>query len=199
MKYEQYLAWQAATRKLIAAAMGKFSVKEGRNAQVFGQSIGIEVRGTPEAEEPAEPTWEYVIYGTITTEETGEVFGPHPAALIARPSTAILYDGLFEQNTQVFSLPAPPPPALTVTKKVKYNVTTLDRSVISSEGYPKGIFRGGLKLTCEFYEDVDGNGVRLEVIREYTLRVGRNGDSVTLIPPEANKFYYLRIKTAERL
>lgn len=198
MKYEQYLAWQAATGKLIAAAMGKFAVKEGRNAQVFGQSIGIEVRGAPEAEEPAEPTWEYVIYGTITTEETGEVFGPHLAARIARPSTAVLGDGLFEQNTQVFSLPETPP-AQTVTRKVKYNVTTLDRRVISSEGYPKGIFRGGLKLTCEFFESVDGIDVRKEVVQEYTLRVGRNGDSVTLIPPEANKVYYLRIKTAERL
>jgi hypothetical protein len=198
MKYEQYLAWQAATGKLISAAMGKFAVKEGRNAQVFGQSVGIEVRGAPEAEEPAEPTWEYVIYGTITTEETGEVFGPHLAARIARPSTAVLGDGLFEQNTQVLSLPGLSP-ALTVTRKVKYFVTTLDRSVISSEGYPKGIFRGGLKLTCEFFESVDGIDVRKEVVQEYTLRVGRNGDSVTLIPPEANKFYYLRIKTAERL
>lgn len=195
MKYEQYLAWQAATGKLIAAAMGKFSVKEGRNAQVFGQSIGIEVRGAPEVEEPAEPTWEYVIYGTITTEETGEVFGPYLAARIARPSTAVLNNGIFEQNTQVFSLPEPPP-ALTVTRKVKYNVTTLDRSAVTAEGYPKGIFRGGLKLTCEFFED---DGAQETVIREYTLRVGRNGDSVTLIPPEANKFYYLRIKTAERL
>ena len=197
MKYEQYLAWQAATGKLIAAAMGKFAVKEGRNAQVFGQSIGIEVRGAPEAEEPAAPTWEYVIYGTITTEETGEVFGPHLAARIARPSTAVLGDGFFEGRTQVFYLPAPPPPAITVTKKVKYFVTTLERRQVSSDyDYPKGIFRGGLKLTCEFFED---NGAQETVIREYTLRVGRNGDSVTLIPPEANKFYYLRIKTAERL
>jgi len=194
MKYEQYLEWQRVTGERIAAALGKFSIKEGRNAQVFGNHVGVDVSIATE-EETVEPTWEYVVYGTITTEETSEEFGPYLAARIPRSSGEVLNNGIFEQNTQVFSLPTPPP-ALTVTKKVKYNVTTLERDAVTSEGYPKGIYRGGLKLTCEFFED---NGSQETPVQEYTLRVGRNGDSVTLIPPEANKFYYLRIKTAERL
>lgn len=192
MKYEQYLEWQRVTGERIAAALGKFSIKEGRNAQVFGNHVGVDV-STATEEESVEPTWEYVIYGTITTEETGEVFGPYLAARVSRPSTAVLNNGIFEQNTQVSALPAIP---LTVTKKVKYNVTTLERNAVTQEGYPKGIYRGGLKLTCEFYED---NGVERTFIRNYTLRVGRNGDSVTLIPPEDNKFYRLSISSAERL
>lgn len=195
MKYEHYLEWQRVTGERIAAALNKFSIKEGRNAQVFGNHVGVEVGDDQEEPEPPEPTWEYVIYGTITTEETGEEFGPYLAARVSRPSREVLNNGIFEQNTQVSSLPIPPPP-ITVTKKVKYNVTTLERNAVTAEGYPKGIYRGGLKLTCEFFED---NGSQEEVIREYTLRVGKNGDSVTLIPPEANKFYYLRIRSVERL
>lgn len=193
MKYEQYLEWQRVTGERIAAALNKFSVKEGRNAQVFGNHVGIEASGVTEEVEPAPPTWEYVIYGTITTIETGEEFGPYLAARVSRPSTAVLNNGFFEQSTQVFSLPATP---LTVTKKVKYFVTTLERDQVTSEGYPKGIFRGGLKLTCEFFED---DGAQETPVRDYTLYVRRNGDSVTLIPPEANKIYYLGISSAERL
>ena len=195
MKYEQYLEWQRVTGERIAAALNKFSIREGRNAQVFGNHVGVDVPGAAEEETPVEPTWEYVIYGTITTEETGETFGPYLAARISRPSVAVLNNGIFEQNTQVFSLPEPPP-AVLVTKEVKYFVTTLDRDAVTAEGYPKGIYRGGLKLTCEFFED---DGAQETPVREYILRVGRNGDSVTLTPPEANKFYYLRISSAERL
>lgn len=193
MKYEHYLEWQRVTGERIAKALGKFSVKEGRNAQVFGSSVGIEVNGPAEATEPTPPTWEYIIYGTITNQETGEEFGPYLAARISRPNASVLNNGIFEQNTQVFALPDPP---VNVVKKVKYFVTTLERDAVTSEGYPKGLYRGGLKLICEFYEDSGGEE---EVIREYTLRVTKNGDSVTLTPPEDNKFYYLRIRSAERL
>ena len=74
-----------------------------------------------------------------------------------------------------------------------------DRVLVKNQAssIANGIYRGGLKLTCEFYQET-AEGVRT-FIRNYTLNVGRNGDSVMLTPPEPNKFYYLRIVSAERL
>jgi hypothetical protein len=193
MTFSQYQQLVAAAKKQIAEKVASIQPRGGNQVSVIGDGIAVERIDRGEDEEPPPETWEYVIYGTITTEETGEVFGPHIAARIARPSSAVLNDGFFEQETQVFSLPATP---LTVTKKVKYFVTTLERDAVTSEGYPKGIYRGGLKLTCEFFED---GGTQKTFVRNYTLNVNRNGDSVTLIPPEPNKAYNLTISAAERL
>ena len=190
MTFSQYQQLVAAAKKQIAEKVASIQPRGGNQVSVIGDGIAVERIDRGEDEEPPPETWEYVIYGTITTEETGEVFGPHIAARIARPSSAVLNDGFFEQETQVFSLPATP---LTVTKKVKYFVTTTRQR---SDDFETGVYRGGLRLTCEFFED---DGAQETFVRDYTLNVNRNGDSVTLIPPEPNKTYNLRISAAERL
>lgn len=194
MKYEQYLEWQRVTGERIAKALGRFSIKEGRNAQVFGSSVGIEVQGEAE-QEPAEPTWFYLIYGTITTRETGSKFGPARAATILRSEpVTVTNDSLFVQSTGVIDIPE----EIIRTKKVTYNVTTFQPGQYSpiKANFSDGIYRGGLKLICEFYYEEFGERV---FVREYTLLVGRNGDSVTLSAPDPNKAYFLRIVRAERL
>lgn len=190
MTFSQYQQLVAAAKKQIAEKVAALQPRGGNQVSVIGDGIAVELIDRGEDEEPPPETWEYVIYGTITTEETGEIWGPRLAGRIPRSSGTVDNDGFFEQQTQVFSLPATP---LTVTKKVKYFVTTTQQR---SDDFEAGIYRGGLKLTCEFFEDDD---IQKIFVRNYTLNVGRNGDSVTLIPPEENKNYYLTISAVERL
>jgi hypothetical protein len=192
MKYDQYLEWQKTAKALIAKAMEKFTVKEGRNAQVFSSSLGIEVSGT-EPDEPEEPTWFYVVYGKILTRETGQTFGPALAATIPRATPiTVQNDSLFVGSTQVIDIPE----EITRTKKITYYVTTFYPDTPRTGDFSNGVYRGGLKLTCEFYSETI-EGVRT-FIRNYTLLVGRNGDSVTISPRDPNIAYYLRIVSAER-
>ena len=53
-------------------------------------------QGASGEQEPAEPTWFYLIYGTITTRETGSKFGPARAATILRSEPiTVTNDSLF--------------------------------------------------------------------------------------------------------
>jgi hypothetical protein len=206
MKYEQYLEWQRATGERIAKAMEKFSIKEGRNSQVFGQSVGVEIPHSVEQEESAD-TWEYVVYGSVLTtrtevdppNEAKTTFGPALAGYAPRQGGGNEYqwvnDAVFVSNTQVFTNDL-----RSRTAKVTYNITTTSDTQ-REEFESKGIYRGGLKLICEFYEQSNEEETFGEItpIREYNLFVGRNGDSVTLSAPEPDKFYFLRIVRAERL
>lgn len=198
MTYEHYLAWHQFVTQKIAEQLNRFSMVAGNNANVIVDDIGVAAADVVEDEDTQpEPTWRYVVYGTILTEETNQTFGPAVAAQVLRTSNILLNDGLFVQSTQTLDFPE----VLTRSKKVTYNVTTLEPDQIgvasSSGDFSAGIYRGGLKLTCLFYQrTTDGQDI---FVRNYTLFVGRAGDSVTLVAPETNKDYYLRIVSVERL
>jgi hypothetical protein len=192
MTFSQYQQLVAAAKKQIAEKVAAIQPRGGNQVSVIGDGIAVEVIDRGEDEEPPPETWEYYIYGTIKLVGGETILEDHEAARIARPSGFIAASGFFEQETEVSN--AGVPPVLRV-KKVTYYVTTLE---LRPQGFDNGVYRGGLRLTCEFFQvgQTDAEDV---VIREYTLNVGRNGDSVTLTPPEENEFYRLRIKSVERL
>ncbi len=196
MTYDHYVQWQKYAAKKIAEAMEAFSLKRGDNTVVLGNSVGIDVAPVPDTA-PTLPTWRYIIYGTIQTQPGNTQFGPYLAATLPRADISpqiVQNDSLFVDSTQVVSFPDT---GLNITKKITYFVTTAEPGQTTTTNFDKGVFRGGLKLICEFFEQpTSGPAV---FVRNYNLFVGRNGDSVTLTAPEPYKFYYLRIASVERL
>lgn len=192
MTFSQYQQLVAAAKKQIAEKVAALQPRAGNQVSVIGDGIAVELINRGEDTELAPDTWEYYIYGTIKLVGGETILEGHEAARIARPSSAVLSDGFFQQETQVSNVGNPP---VLRVKKITYFVTTLERR---SQGFANGIYRGGLKLKCEFYQ-VGATEADDVVVRDYTLNVGRNGDSVTLTPPEENKFYRLRIRSVERL
>ncbi len=194
MTHDQYLKLRQSSQQLIAKNMERLSARGGQNVSVFGQDIAIHV-DPQEENAPLEPTWLYVVYGTIQEMETGQTFGPALAAVLPRTTDGdqrVDNNTLFVGVTQVQTIPPQQ-----IIKRVTYYVTTLPPEQSELGPFDQGVFRGGLKLTALFYEETV-TGDRIPV-REYTLFVGRNGDSVLLEAPELNKQYYLRISAAERL
>lgn len=192
MTFSQYQQLVAAAKKQIAEKVAALQPRAGNQVSVIGDGIAVELINRGEEAEPAPDTWEYYIYGTIVEIGAGTILEDYEAARIARPSGSVLNSEFFEQKTEVANLPTA---EILRVKRVTYQVTTLERR---SQGFANGIYRGGLKLKCEFYQ-VGATEADDVVVRDYTLNVGRNGDSVTLTPPEENKFYRLRIRSVERL
>lgn len=181
MKFSQYQQLVAAAKKQIAEKVAAIQPRAGNQVSVIGDGIAVELINR-EQQEQTPDTWEYYVYGTIQ-QGSEIILQDYEAARIVRPSSAVVVSGFFEQETEVSTL--------TGSKRVTYYVTTLESQ---SQGFASGIYRGGLKLFCEFYQVGTS-----EIVREYVLNVGRNGDSATLTAPEENKFYRLRIKSVERL
>lgn len=191
MTFSQYQQLIAAAKKQIANKLDALQPRGGNQVSVIVDGIAVELIDRSE-QDPAPDTWEYYVYGTIVEEGVGTILNNHEAARIARPNNTVLPDGFFEQETEVANLPSA---GISRVKRVTYYVTTFERR---SQGFANGIYRGGLRLTCEFYQ-VGATDADDVVVRDYVLLVGRNGASVTLTPPEENKFYRLRIRSVERL
>ncbi len=198
MTYEQYNEWTQFVVKRIAEELEKLTFEAGNNSSAFNEFVGVDVVPVQEEAAAREETWEYVVYGTIYTIELSALFGPALAARLRRAGGGVpSNDGFFVQSTEVLDVPD----VSTRTKRVTYYVTTMTPVQIGqaavSGNFSQGIYRGGLKLTCEFYQrEFTGEET---FIRNYTLFVRQNGDSVTLSAPDPNKTYYLRIVAAERL
>jgi hypothetical protein len=196
MTFAHYQQLQAAAKKMIAEKIASIQPRGGNQVSVVGDGIAIESIPRDEGARRAD-TWEYVIYGTIKTtyDDESSLFGPALAGYAPRAGGGTEYqwvdDAVFVRNTQVFTNDLH-----TQEAKVTYNITTT-KDTQRQEFEAKGIYRGGLKLICLFFEESDIGGVT--PIREYNLLVGRNGDSVRLTAPESDKLYYLRIVRAESL
>ena len=191
MTFSQYQQLIAAAKRRIAEKLDAIQPRGGNQVSVIVDGIAVELIDRAE-QDPAPETWEYYIYGTIVEEGVGTILEDHEAARIARPSSTVVSDSLFEQETEVADIPSA---GISKVKRVTYYVTTLESR---SQGFANGIYRGGLKLNCEFYQ-VGATEADDVVVRDYVLLVGRNGASVTLTPPGENKFYRLRIRSVERL
>ncbi len=198
MNYEQYNEWTQFVVKRIAEELEKFTFEAGSNSSAFFEHVGVDVVPVQEEAPAREETWGYVVYGTVYTIELSALFGPALAARLRRAGGGVpSNDSLFVQSTEVLTVPD----VSTRTKRVTYYVTTMTPAQIGqaavSGNFSQGIYRGGLKLTCEFYQQ-EFTGEET-FIRNYTFFVRQNGDSVTLTAPDPNKTYYLRIVAAERL
>ena len=195
MTYDQYQRLRQEWQKLIQKELQRFSPRAGNNVSVVGTDISVQLSPPPE-EAKREPTWQYVIYGFIDVIQTGERFGPSLAARLPRPTgdaaQPVLNNSGFVDATQVVTQDG----GFTRTKTITYLVTTATLAQIAAGQFDQGVFRGGLKLICEFYEETGGTQT---FIRNYVLEVGRSGAFITLTAPEPNKFYYLRISAVERL
>jgi len=190
MKFSQYQQLIAAAKKQIAEKLAGIQPRGGNQVSVIGDGIAVELIDRGEQEPPPPETWEYYLFGTIVRDAGEVVLENYEAARISRPSSSVLANELFWQNTQLIGTPGA---TFNLTKTLTLNVTTLQRA---SQGLANGVYRGGLKaFLVMWHADSEGNRV---VDREYELNVGRNGVT-RQFTPVGEDIYYLDIVSVERL
>ena len=189
MRYESYLQWRSKVTAMIAAKMDEMRPRPSDNVTVLDQAIGVAPLQV-EPEPTPEPTWEYLLKGSIV-RDAGELIVPEMTAARFPRSGVIIQDSLFWGQTQLNGVPSLNP--VNYQKTLTFRMTSTDQ-FDSVTGL--GIYRGGLVLNLELYVDVIG--LPQTVVDRYRIAVGSNPVSRQFTPP-GELLYRLRIESVERL
>jgi len=195
MRYDQYQQWRTRVTGLIADKVKELRPTPSNYVTVLDKSIGIDPY-VPQPEVPAEPTWEYLLKGSIIADAGELIFPEATAARIGRPSGIIVSDGFFWQSTQLIGWPPGTEDPFNYQKTLTFRMT-------SSQDYDEqtglGVYQGGLMVTLGLYNSENGyiSGVT-PIIREYRIPVRYSFITQTFYPPGLGQ-YELTPLSVERL
>ena len=199
MTYDQYQQLYNAAKEQIAARVAKIQPRAGNGASINGMGISIDV-GIAEDDQVVAPTWTFALIGdyTITRDysdrpnEVSTLLNQQLAS--AGRSTGNIIAPPYWEQTQIYDITVPPvddQDGYTFSRSVKIAF----RSSSMDQGKETG-FRFPVRLAIEMIQ-VDGEDIT--VVNSYTMRLGFAGQTKTFVAPSGDAFFYLRLKSIERL
>lgn len=210
MTFAQYQQLQSFAKKRIADKLAEIQPRSGNLVSVLGDGISIELPIPSAADEQAEDQWVFVLYyrrryinigqGDFDTEWSDW----DVAAWAPRTSSGLLPGGFFTQDSTFFNLvpddddePGAQPFGRSV--EMDFQIRTSPRPYPGG-GWPEfenAQYRAPLELTLEEYSEL--NGIFIETIKTYKIKLRRSGHQQTFNPSSPNTYYRLRPTAFTRL
>jgi hypothetical protein len=205
MTFSQYQQLQGFARKMIADKIAAIQPRAGNLFSVVGDGIAVELPKDSTVEEQAEERWVFVLYGrrryiNIGLGEYDNEWSDWYAAAWAprKGSGLLLISGLFWQETSFFNIFLDDEGSESFGRSVEvdFQIRTAD----GRKGWPSfedAEYRSPIELTLEEYSQL--NGIFIETIETYKIKLRRSGHQQTFKPETPNTFYELRPTAFTRL
>jgi hypothetical protein len=207
MTFSQYQQLQGFARKMIADKIAAIQPRAGNLFSVVGDGIAVELPKDSTVEEQAEERWVFVLYYRFRYINIGQRVGGTEwsdwdvaawAPRRPRRFSGLFQNSFFSQNATFFNIFLDDEGSESFGRSVEvdFQIRTAPRPF----GFPSfedAEYRSPIELTLD--ENIDENGIFIETVETYKIKLRRSGHQQTFKPKEPNTFYELRPTAFTRL